>query len=606
MKSLMLLWSEVLTEVGTWCGVSTELDRKTAEFRFEHEGLSFLTITLPTYAKSLQKALERGWVIPSDFSCFKKRQGRPEFLQGFLDLVFDRSSGFLLNEPNVDAIFAIRQICLFAEKINVDCSDERKTRAYAKFIECEQQVKESDLHRSDDSISAFRRLCGLLFADVLCATDRSIAQGDIVPKHGPGTTAERTLGNQKFYQRSWTRRLESVFPCREYLIASERFADDLDRVDLLEPGDELPVRVVQVPKTLKSPRIIAIEPVAMQYVQQGVAETLWTFLHASRVPGWERRNLASLFINLNDQQPNQLMAQQGSIDGSLATLDLSDASDRVSNQLVREMLRNHRLTFEAVDACRSRKADVPGYGVIRLAKFASMGSALTFPVETMVFLAIIFVGIEKGQGKRLTRKDIASFAGRVRVYGDDIVVPASYAVSVISALEDFGLSVNRDKTFMNGSFRESCGGDFYNGVWVTPVRVRSLLPTSWTDAEEMISTVELRNNLYKAGLWKTASYVDGIVEGLIDFYPSVHPDSPVLGRHTFLNYQVDRMCPELHRPLVKGVLVRATPPINEIDGQAALLKYFLKRGQKPLEREHLERSGRPKRVALKLGWAPPY
>jgi len=125
------------------------------------------------------------------------------------------------------------------------------------------------------------------------------------------------------------------------------------------------------------------------------------------------------------------------MNGNLATLDLSEASDRVSNQHVRLLVKNHRALREAVDATRSRKADVLGK-TIRLAKFASMGSALCFPFEALVFATIVFVGIERELNRQLTQKDIESFYGRVRVYGDDIIVPVEYVESVVRELEALG------------------------------------------------------------------------------------------------------------------------------------------------------------------------
>nr|QDH89758.1 MAG: RNA-dependent RNA polymerase [Leviviridae sp.] len=78
----------------------------------------------------------------------------------------------------------------------------------------------------------------------------------------------------------------------------------------------------------------------------------------------------SKVIGFDDQVPNQELARLGSLDQRTATLDMSDASDRVSNQLVRGLVRRWPSLSEAIDATRSRKAVLPGSGeVIRLAKF---------------------------------------------------------------------------------------------------------------------------------------------------------------------------------------------------------------------------------------------
>jgi len=122
-----------------------------------------------------------------------------------------------------------------------------------------------------------------------------------------------------------------------------------------------------------------------------------------------------------------------------------------------------------------------------------MGSALTFPIESMVFLTIVFLAKEEELRRPLTRKDIKSLRGQVRIYGDDIIVPIGLVPAVVRLLEAFGLKVNQNKSFWNAKFRESCGGDYYQGHDVTVVRLRSLFPTNRKHALEMASTVSFRN-----------------------------------------------------------------------------------------------------------------
>jgi hypothetical protein len=392
-----------------------------------------------------------------------------------------------------------------------------------------------------------------------------------------------------------------VFPHLDGFISpGEWHADSFNHVDILEPGSEMPVRVISVPKTLKTPRIIAVEPTAMQYSQQAIAEVLVGYLEGVDNP------LRSL-VGFRDQGVNRLMAQKGSLTGTLATLDLSEASDRVSNQLVRALVADFPNVGEGLDATRSRKADVPGFGVIRLAKYASMGSALCFPVEAMVFCTIVFMGIEQALSRRVTRNDVVSFLGQVRVYGDDIIVPADYAASVIRSLEDFGLRVNADKSFWTGRFRESCGKEYFAGDDVSIVRCRSIPPTSRKDAPELISWVSMRNQFYSSGYWRVARAIDEFL-GQIMPLPLVAESSSVLGRKSFLGYETQKYSKFTHAPLVKGLVVNAEIPRDEsLMDFGALMKYFLKRGVDPFQdREHLERSGRPRSVGTKPRWASPF
>lgn len=602
MKSLMLLLHCVVHDMGTLCCVSTIRDQKTITDRVKDEGLSFLTITLPEYAKDFERALSQGRIDHTLFRSHAFQRGLPRLFKGFLGLVFDPDTGIILDEPDENAIFAIRQISLACGKIKLPCRDDRVAAAFSKFIECELDVIRStgNFFRNEQLVADFERFSTLLFGEMFDDLEKQVAW--LFPKHGPGSTAERLTSNGKYRQKEWTSRLEEVFPYKRFLSSSLDLSEDrLSAVNIREPWEERPVRVIAVPKTLKTPRIIAIEPTCMQYMQQGVLELMNGWINSSN-------KLRPLLSN-TDQTPNQEMAREGSITGDLATLDLSDASDRVSNPQVRLLLSRWPYLDQVVQAVRSRKADVPGHGVIHLAKFASMGSALTFVIEAMVFLTVVFIGIERGRGYQFAPGDVKRYRGRVRVYGDDIIVPTEYARSVIETLEVFGFKVNQNKSFWNGKFRESCGKEYYNGCDVSITRIRSMLPSSRKDVDELISTVSLRNHFYKGGLWTAVRYLDGLLEGLIPF-PAVGENSPCLGRYSFLGYQTEKMHSELQMPLVKAAVASHRIPVDRLDDYGALLKFFLKRevpeGESFSDEKHLERSGRPEFVDIKTRWVSAY
>lgn len=602
MKRPIAFLKVLLDELGRRCGVSTIQDWKTVLERYEHEGWSFFTITLPTFSRDLEKGLENGFVGHDQYRSFSRYGELPRFLGGFLDLVFDRKTGRLLDFPSVDAIYAIRQFSLACGKMELECTVKRTHAAMLRYVECEQDVKRFDKEISANNWEVFDRVGSLLWRELFSHVDESLHAEYTLPKHSSGSTADGLRGNMKYNQKVWTSRLEEEFPAWRYLFSSFSSNDELDAVHFLEPGQELPVKVIPVPKTQKTPRIIAMEPTCMQYTQQSILELL--------VHEMVRDNHASHFISSEDQIPNREMARFGSRSkeqNRLATLDLSDASDRVSYQHVLHLLRRNTLLRGAVDACRSRKADVPGFGVLRLAKFASMGSALCFPFEALVFCTIVFVGIERSLRRRLTERDILSLFGQVRVYGDDIIVPVCYAQTVVNSLHDFGLVVNRSKSFWNGYFRESCGGDYYDGYDVSVTRIRRMLPTSRRDVSEVVAAVSLRNHLYEAGFEASVDYLDEMIGEIIPFPQIESLTSPLLGRLTYgpvLGTSVDN---DLQVPLVRGARVVSTLPTSELDGYGALMKYFLRRGNLPSEDEmHLHRAGRPVSARIKIGMAPPF
>jgi hypothetical protein len=611
MKSLQELWRVTANELAVWCHTSTTLDFKKLESRVEAEGLSFLTITLPSYGKDFERSLDQGFVDSSSFAGFKRKGGLPLFLGGFLSRIFDPVGCRLLDAPCLDSIFAIRQLCSLFSKISLPCSDARVKNAMQSYIECENEMREwekSDLFETDSS--EFQRISTLIFGDVFSRMETKVSSYDLIPKHGPGKTADRLSGNGKFDLTVWPGRLEDVLPYGEFAIPNWRYHYRYGRVQLVEPAEELPVKVVPVPKTLKTPRIIAIEPTAMQYAQQALLSPLIELLECPAIPGENRDNLAFGFVGFTDQLPNRNLARKGSIDGRLATLDLSEASDRVSNQHVLTMLKNFPHFSEAVQATRSTKADVlVGDENIELSlhKFASMGSALCFPFEAMVFTTAVFMGIQKLLNRRLTRSDIISLRGHVRVYGDDIIVPVDCVDDVIDVLARLGFKTNVNKSFWKGKFRESCGGDYYDGLDVTPVKVRAVFPTSHRDASEVISLVELRNHFYSRGLWRTTRFLDDKITKLLSHFPVVEETSPAIGRRSFLPYQEERTCERLHRPLVKAYVPSSRPPRSIASGEGALLKCLSKRGTQPFaDPRHLERQGRPSAVDIKLRWVQPF
>jgi len=632
MKSLIALLQCILEETRVRCGVSTARDLKRITSRIEHEGISFLTISLARFGKDFTKSLDEGRVAHASFAGFQRRGALPLLLGGLLARVFDADTGLLLDPPDLEAVRCVRQITLMWAKIlpdsspgleEVQCTPERVDAALSKWVLCEQDVRESYeklLLSEEGLLEEFRKIGALLWRDFFSRIDNRLYHEMLFPKHGPGATADKLRGNAKYELRQWTRRLEEAFPHWEYLIPNPSSPEQINAlrgVQVLEPRDEQPVRVVTVPKTLDTPRIIAVEPTYMQYMQQAVLAMM-----VQEIPRFYQTRELMQFVS---QEPNQWLAREGSITGDLATLDLSEASDRVSNQHVRLLVGNHRWLSQALDVTRSRKADVPGRGVHRLAKFASMGSALCFPMESIVFVTVVFLGIQMQLNRRLTEADVKSLIGRVRAYGDDLIVPTCYTPSVIRALETFGFRVNEHKSYWNGKFRESCGEDFYDGNSTKVVRLRTLLPENRRHVREIVSTVSLRNQLYHAGWLRTADWLDGRIGNLIPF-PYIMSTSSLLGRHGSLDQILNQDLSHdanLHRPLVRGMKVVSQPPVSKLDGYGALMKWFLSAEspfeeipprnrpwweieRSPLDLDHLERAGRTASVHIKAGWDSPW
>lgn len=79
MKSPIDLLSALLDDLGSICSVETTRDLETIKSRVEHEGESFLTLTLPDFATAFERSLELGQVDQSSFYGWKMKQGKPYF-----------------------------------------------------------------------------------------------------------------------------------------------------------------------------------------------------------------------------------------------------------------------------------------------------------------------------------------------------------------------------------------------------------------------------------------------------------------------------------------------------------------------------------------------
>lgn len=245
-------------------------------------------------------------------------------------------------------------------------------------------------------------------------------------------------------------------------------------------------KVVFVPKSVTSLRTICEEPVTLMWYQQGFSRKISALLKGHKY--LKRR------ISLEHQELNRELAFLGSIDGSFATIDLSSASDSVSWLLVKTWFQQTPLR-EIFWCCRSRSAVLPDGSIVSLNKFAPMGSALCFPVECLVFAAIVEAAIREVGGR--------PHASLYRVYGDDIIVESEYAEAVMSRLKLNGFLPNKEKsyTYTDSDFiyRESCGGEFLNGDDVTPLRLsRKFRGLTYTvnDSSTIESLIDLANDCY--------------------------------------------------------------------------------------------------------------
>ena len=131
-----------------------------------------------------------------------------------------------------------------------------------------------------------------------------------------------------------------------------------------------------VPKTTSIARTICTEPTLNMWFQLGVGRIL------------ERRLRSFFGIDLaNQQDRNRALARAGSMMGRLDTLDLESASDSIANKVVEYLLPRSMLLW--LRYFRSPATRLPNKEVVPLEMISSMGNGYTFPLQTLIFAAIV-------------------------------------------------------------------------------------------------------------------------------------------------------------------------------------------------------------------------
>jgi len=202
-------------------------------------------------------------------------------------------------------------------------------------------------------------------------------------------------------------------------------------------------RVVTVPKNAKTDRTIAIEPGLNIWFQKGLGTMI-------------RRRLRRVGYNLNSDLKNQRSAYRGSIDGQIATVDMKAASDTIAKRMVEEILPPD--WFNALDTCRSHRFEL-GNDVRTFEKFSSMGNGFTFELESLIFVTAAAAVCDY---LKLDDSDVS-------IFGDDVTLPSSAVTLFTDFCKFLGFTVNTQKSFSTGYFRESCGSFYFNGKDVKPI-----------------------------------------------------------------------------------------------------------------------------------------
>ena len=447
-------YAAMFKDIATWdIGLLPSLtsDLRWLEHIVTSRGIPFMMIDMPDACKVVDSALSRGHLSPKALpKTFGKVQGGSrQFLAGLFAKCFD-VDGNLLETVDPNHIFFLRSTLLLAKKVKKDCSDATLMEAVTEFAQIDSRLRiptyRWDLDRLSDTLG--QKSQRLSFAD--CSNRRGdvFSQGDHVPRpllrtlddvcrivsstmpevnprdvnpsHGPGAVADAKSKSDKYHFPNWPAKLDGYFPWT--LFAQSR--EDMHLEEAVAFGvQERPAKLIAVPKTLKSPRLIASEPVAHQYLQLGMMDWLRRYLPHQIRPS----------INFRSQQPSRDACLRASKSGDHATVDLSSASDRLSCWVVERAFAANWSLLEALHACRTRwLVNSTGHGEryhLLLRKYAPQGNGTTFPVQTIIYTMICIAVVLYLGGHKVTSRSKASCSGRPCIWRrlDTAVVSSTYA-----------------------------------------------------------------------------------------------------------------------------------------------------------------------------------
>jgi hypothetical protein len=237
----------------------------------------------------------------------------------------------------------------------------------------------------------------------------------------------------------WFEHYYGVYNRPAYLYAKSRSA--VKRREMYREVNELDA--VLVDKTWKSLRMIMPNTTLGTLYSGGLGKVIESRLRNS---GYDIRTLQPIHRGL---------AQEASLTGKYVTADQSLASDNITVALIRALFP--RPWAAALEYGRIETISLYG-ATVHTPTFSTMGIGFTFPLQTLVFLAVLS-GIRSYLGDETLL---------ISAYGDDLIYSKEMHDLVTEVFPKLGLILNQEKTFSDGWFRESCGGDYFRGLDVRP------------------------------------------------------------------------------------------------------------------------------------------
>lgn len=602
-RAYQALFNDILD---AYPALKCELSRDRVRFinAVRERGIPLFMVDLPRIGKHLDRCLDTCKYVTSGLP-LTKRVGPgvviPKFLGGLHLLVFSHC-GHLREGYDVQAIFFLRQFYNMAKKVTLQCPEEATCREVQSFFNLDRELPEPDPFwdspeqygstptatfadcpdwnfpdRANMDVSWMSSVLETLdqVAGILTSTLGAYHPSEWEFRHGPGAIADTTRPTNKYRWFGWSDRLETSFPIAD--CGFHNYSAWAGRAMESTAGEIRAARLIAVPKTFTKPRLIAAEPSEHQWCQQNI----WHYFRSRASDSW-----IGDFIAFRDQGPNQRLCVAASRDGALSTVDLSSASDRVTPAAVGCLFRANPGLVRALAACRTQfviqRIDRNTDRLIELNKFSTMGSSVTFPVESLLFLSIALASVLYERRVRPSTQSIKGLLGQVSVFGDDIIIPTDCRPTLDRLLDLLWFKVNADKSFSGRKFRESCGVDSFDGIDVTPSYLRVVEARG---AEQIAGIAQTHNNFYSKWLLHVAEFLRWTVGGRVSPTPVC---SAVIGLQSRLHPPVplERYNGTLQRDEVRVFCLSTDCVRTATNDDSALLQFFTEKPSPFTKWEH--------------------
>jgi hypothetical protein len=577
------------------------LDSRSLEKRFNSQGMGFIQTSLPNLFNGLTTHLETG---VSSYPEFKLQKGtsHPRFLRKLFVLIFNAHTA---TEIQAQAFRVIYQLCAAFSKLEGPYPTSVLRKELANFVEVDAKLGKCCFNTPDlQPIFRHARSCITQIFNNYTGFDEHE-----LPCPGSGATNVPVGKDLRYRPHFLYKQLHEVYDhdiwfntFYQYLFGGEAVDYAARLLELMDFAEYPTSRFKFIQKKLGKPRGICIEENEAQIFQQGLRRFLYWCI--------ESHAITSGKVNFTNQETNRMLALLSSLDRTYATIDMSEASDRVDRELVLALFLFTNL-FDKLNAVSTKFIQLPtGLGqnpTMKVHKFAPMGSGVCFPIEGIVFWALI-----QGIIHTSTIPDSAELCKEVYVYGDDIIVPSCVAELVMTTLPRFGMKINKEKSFVNSYFRESCGCHAYKGIDITPTFFKKAIINSSkpSDSTLLISLISKEQRLTSSGFHVTAEYLRSKVHDLFGLIPIVHEDSCLVGWKTTEAVPVETLMPfckgvkrlerdpqqKLYKFRIKVADIQPLPDLQDDRG------YWRK--QTMLTRDSRVVSGEPEDTRILWSWVP--